>query len=264
MNEGIMNGTSAQRLRDGLGWRAVVGVLVPYTNTIAQPEYEAFRPAGVTNHVARMEQSSRGRTIGDMDSYRRSLARGTDHVKRALDTVLPCEPHMVVLGHSIDTFRGGMAGAEAMKRDLEAHTGGVPVVLPSHGFLAALKALGVGKRLAALTPYWPPGDEQVESFFRDAGFDVCRVLGLKCAGPVAIAATPVSTVIAGLKELAAEKPDVIVQPGTNLPTARLAADASEWLGIPVVSCNTATYWHAMRSFGITDRMDGFGPLLAQH
>lgn len=251
-------------LRDGLGYRAKVGVLVPFTNTIAQPEYEAFRPAGVTNHVARMEPSSRGRAVGDMDAYRKSLQRGTEHVKKALDDVMPAEPQMIVMGHSIDSFRGGMAGAEAMKHDLETHTGGIPVILPSHGFVAALKALGVGRRLAALTPYWPPGDEQVESFFKDAGYDVCRVLGLKCRGPLAIASTPMSDVVAGLKELAADKPDVIVQPGTNLATVRLAAEASVWLGIPVVSCNTATYWHALRSFGIHDKMEGFGPLFSHH
>lgn len=256
--------TTEPQRADGLGYRAKIGVLVPFTNTIAQPEYEAMRPPGVTNHVARMEQSSRGAAVGDMDAYRRSLARGTDHVKRALDEVLPAAPHLVVVGHSIDSFRGGLKGAEAMKVDLQAHTGGVPVVLPSHAFVAALKTLGVGKKLAALTPYWPPGDEQVNAFFQDAGYDVCRVLGLKCRGPLAIASTPMSDVVTALKELSELKPDVIVQPGTNLPTARLAADASVWLGIPVVSCNTATYWHALRSYGIGDKLEGFGPLFTHH
>jgi maleate isomerase len=199
-----------------------------------------------------------------MEQYRAGLSRGTDYIKRALDTVLPAEPHQIVVGHSIDSFRGGLAGAVAMQADLESHTGGVPVILPSHGFLAALKALGVGKRLAALTPYWPPGDEQVEMFFRDAGYDVRRIVGLKCARPVEIASTPQARVVEALKELAAERPDVIVQPGTNLPTARLAADMAVWLGIPIVSCNTATYWHALRSYGIMDRIGGFGPLFADH
>ncbi len=255
---------SAQNFRDGLGYRAKIGVLVPYTNTIAQPEYEAFRPHGVTNHVARMEQPTSIRTADDMDAYAKNLERGTGFVKRGLDQVLPCKPDMIVLGHSIDSFRGGLNGAAEMKQDLETHTGGVPVTLSSHAFLAALKALGVGRRLAAITPYWPPGDEQVRGFFSDAGYDVCKIIGMKALSATAIAAIPPSTVISALKELMLEKPDVIVQPGTNLATARISADASLWLGVPVVSCNTATYWHAIRSLGIGDRIDGFGPLFAEH
>jgi maleate isomerase len=257
----------ANRPRDSLGYRAILGVLVPYTNTIVQPEYEAFRPAGVTNHVARMEQTATRPITDDaagMEFYRQRLSRDTEHVKKAIDEVLPAEPHAIVVGHSIDSFRGGVAGSDKMKADLEAHAKGVPVFLPAHGFLAALKTLGVGRRLSAITPYFSPGDEQVRAFFEDAGFEIVRIVGLKRGRGVEIAATPAQAVMDVLKEIAADKPDVIVQPGTNLSTARLSADASAWLGIPVVSCNTATYWHALRTLGIMDRMEGFGPLFAAH
>jgi maleate isomerase len=39
---------------DVLGWRCKFGVVTPSTNTVVQPEYDDMRPAGVTNHVARM------------------------------------------------------------------------------------------------------------------------------------------------------------------------------------------------------------------
>jgi maleate cis-trans isomerase len=35
------------------------------------------------------------------------------------------------------------------------------------------------------------------------------------------------------------------------------------LGKPVIAINTATYWHALRSFGIKDRISGLGRLLAE-
>ena len=40
-----------------------------------------------------------------------------------------------------------------------------------------------------------------------------------------------------------------------------------WLtsqGKPVVAINTATYWHALRAVGITDRKAGFGSLMEHH
>jgi maleate isomerase len=33
---------------------------------------------------------------------------------------------------------------------------------------------------------------------------------------------------------------------------------------PVVAINTAIYWHALRHAGISDRIEGFGALLAKH
>ena len=41
-------------MTDVLGWRLKVGLLVPSTNSSVQPETDDMRPAGVTNHVARI------------------------------------------------------------------------------------------------------------------------------------------------------------------------------------------------------------------
>ena len=40
--------------RDILGWRKLFGVMGPSTNTVVQPDYDALRPAGVTNHYSRI------------------------------------------------------------------------------------------------------------------------------------------------------------------------------------------------------------------
>ncbi len=256
--------SGGRRNQDALGGRGKVGVLAPATNTIAQPEYEAMRPLGVTNHVARMKPSDRGSAAGDLEKYRKSLERGPDHIKEAIDQVIPCEPDIIVLGHSIDTFRGGRAGARKLREDLTAHAKGAPVVLPSEAFVSALEAIGAGKRLGALTPYFPPGDEQVVSFFADAGYSIERLIGLKCPTPLAIAATPERDVIAAFKALAEAGVDAIIQPGTNLATSRLAAEAERWLGVPVLACNTVVYWRTVRDLGIKDQTDAFGLLFREH
>ena len=38
---------------DALGWRMKFGVVAPSTNTAVQPEFDAMRPRGITNHFAR-------------------------------------------------------------------------------------------------------------------------------------------------------------------------------------------------------------------
>jgi len=50
---------------------------------------------------------------------------------------------------------------------------------------------------------------------------------------------------------------------TGLPNHSSAAAAELWLGKPVIAINTATYWHALRQNGITDKISGMGRLLEE-
>jgi maleate isomerase len=60
------------------------------------------------------------------------------------------------------------------------------------------------------------------------------------------------------------KIDAVVQVGTNLAMAEVAAQAEFWLDKPVIAINSATYWYALRDYGIKDRIPGWGSLLAEH
>ena len=251
---------------DVLGYRAKIGILVPASNTIAQPELDMLAPLGVTNQVARMRPTPPGKVGGNLESYRDGIDTQVPVIAEAVEMALHTKPSAMILAHSMDTFRGAMDGARLLQERLDERTHGVPLVLPSLAYLAALKALGLGPgaRLAAITPYWPPEDAHVDAFFTSAGYKVTRVLGMKRQGAFAISATTAAELTAGLRELAKDSPDVIVQPGTNLASVKLAAEASAWLGIPVLPCNTVAYWYALRTIGVMDKMQGFGALFSEH
>ena len=117
------------------------------------------------------------------------------------------------------------------------------------------------KRIAVLTPHQPRGDEQVRHYFTDAGFDVRRLIGLKCASPILIAHTTAAQMIGALKELDGEDIDALVQVGTNLAAIAVCAEAEHWLGKPVLAINAVTYWDALRRTGIEDRICGYGSVL---
>jgi maleate isomerase len=109
----------------------------------------------------------------------------------------------------------------------------------------------------------PAGDEQARRFFEESGFAVAGVKGLRCGGPVLIAHTPETVIRDAIMEVGGPETDAVVVVGTNLPMARVAATAEFWLGRPVVALNTATYWHALRTCGVEDKVQGFGRLLAE-
>jgi maleate isomerase len=247
-------------MTDALGWRIKFGVIAPSTNTVVQPEFDMMRPRGVTNHFGRIHIPN-DPIRGDAD-FEKLIDTVRGELTAAVDRVMTCEPDHLIMGMSSETFWDGLDGSERLRERIEAHAG-VAVTMGSDASRQALKRYGEIRRIGVVTPYMPVADQQVRRFFTDCGFEVVRLVGLKCASPVLIAHV-------GERELrdailAVDGPDVeaVVQVGTNLAMAQLAAAAELWLGKPVLAINTATYWWALRRNGIANPIDGFGALLRE-
>ena len=110
----------------------------------------------------------------------------------------------------------------------------------------------------------PVGDEEVRKFFTDCGFEVMAVHGLKSKSPTLIAHETAETLRDAVNAVNDPQVEAILQVGTNLAFAHIAPMAEFWLGKPVLAINTATYWHALRSNGIEDKVRGFGSLLEDY
>jgi len=249
-------------MTDSLAPRGKFGVLAPSTNTSVQPEFDAMRPWGITHHHSRLViPDSR---VSDDRSFLRMMDAIRAALFPALEAVLTCRPDLVVLGMSSETFWDGLEGSRRLQRRLDkvARCG---VVMGADACRAALRCYGRGiRRLGVITPYMPVGDRQVRRFFTECGFEVVNLLGLRCASPVLIAHESKKTLRDAVAKVNRGKVDAIVQVGTNLAMAEVAAIAEFWLDKPVIAINTATYWYALRQYGIKDNIQGWGSLLAEH
>jgi len=247
-------------MTDTLGFRRKFGVVAPSTNTAVQPEYDAMRPPGVTNHFGRIHIPND--PIRNDDDFNQLMVNIRAAMFEAIDRVMTCEPDYLILGMSSETFWDGLEGSQRLREKVEDHAG-VKVAMGSDASQAALRKLGDIRRIGVITPYMPLGDGQVRRFFTDCGFEIVRLTGLKCESPVAIAHVPERTLRDAILEVNGPDVDAVIQVGTNLIMARLAGIAEFWLDKPVVAINTATYWYALRQNGIDDRRDGFGSLLSR-
>ena len=246
---------------DSLGSRMKFAVIAPSTNTSVQPEYDDMRPYGVTNHFCRIPIPDT--KVTDDASFMVMLQNIRDATLDSVDVAMTMSPGCLIMGMSAETFWNGASGADELQDKVVKRTGGVPVIMGSTAIDAALKAYGGIRRLGVITPYMPVADLQVRGFFEDIGYEVVHLHGLKSPSPMMIAHEQPQT----LKRAAiavGEGVDAIVQCGTNLAFAKVAALAEFWLEKPVIAINTATYWHALRSMGLQDRVDGFGLLLTDH
>ena len=247
---------------DSLAARGKFGVLAPSTNTSVQPEFDAMRPWGITHHHSRLVIPDS--KVRDDASFMTMMGNIRAALFPALESVLTCDPDYVVLGMSSETFWDGIEGSTRLQKKLEriAKRG---VAMGSDACRGALRAYGREvKRLGVITPYMPVGDRQVVRFFSECGYKVVNLLGLKCKSPTAIARVSKTELRDAVNRVNRGKVDAIVQVGTNLAMAEVAAMAEFWLDKPVIAINTATYWYGLRQYGIKDKVYGWGSLLAEH
>ena len=105
-------------MTDRLGYRLKLGIVIPSTNTIVQPETDTMRPAGVTNHIGRIHIPDLPLT-NDAEFEQIITAIGPD-LFGAVDRVMSCKPAHLIMAMSIPTFWGGTVGAAALQTRLAA------------------------------------------------------------------------------------------------------------------------------------------------
>jgi maleate isomerase len=244
---------------DTLGHRKRIGIVVPSTNTTVQPETEMVRVPGVTCHTGRV--TIKERPLNTEEAFYEHMQMMRDGLGGAIDQIMTAGLDHLIMGIALETFWGGVAQADKLQAEL-AQRAGVGVTMGSVASVAALRKFGA-TRLAILTPHQPRGDEMVRAYFVEAGFDVVRLKGLKCASPRAIAQVPLQDIRNALRELDGDDMDALLTLGTALPAGAVAAEAERWLGKPVLAVNVVSYWHAIRQCGIEDRVSGCGRILEE-
>ncbi|MDB5642694.1 MAG: Asp/Glu racemase [Hyphomicrobiales bacterium] len=243
-----------------IGKRGRIGVIIPSTNIGVEYDCQRIIPEGVTWHFARFFVSQPDLSSDDMFLAFIEAIRET--IPYSMRDIMTCEPSYIMMGMSAETFWGGLEGNvefEARLRDVIGPE--IGLTSGAAALTAALDAFGA-KKVAALTPYQSVGDVQVRRFLEESGYEVSKVVGLKCDSATSIAHTPPHEVIDTiLRQLDGADVDCIVQAGTNLSGIDIFPTLEKLLNKPVIPINVATIWHALRAQGINDKFHGRGWLL---
>jgi maleate isomerase len=267
-----------------LAQRARIGVLIPATNTGVEYDLQNLPVNGVTWHPSRFWVSlpnwgADGAQKGDGvdNAFERFLEGIRPELPLSIRNAMAADIHHLMLGMSAETFWGGKEGnIDFEKRILESmeewrtidpegdmkYDRPVGLTTGAGAIVDALKAFGA-KKIGVIDPYPPIGDKNVEMFFTEMGFQVKKVKGLCRANAWEIARSPISAVLAAVKEVDGDDVDCIVQAGTNLSTADIFPTLEHTLGKPCLSINMVTAWHALRACGINDKIVGKGRLFEE-
>ena len=170
---------------------------------------------------------------------------------------------MIAWKKSRGPVRVVMRAARAGSVTFHTVTWSVPVTLASEAIVEALGALGVKRRIAIVEPYFPIIQPRMESFFGECGYDVVRFNHMRGGQFTGYTRTTAEALIGELKAIDSPDVEALVQFGANLPMAAVADEAERWLGKPVIAVNIATYWHALRTGGVADKVQGCTRLMRE-
>jgi maleate isomerase len=114
-----------------------------------------------------------------------------------------------------------------------------------------------------MEPYYPCIEPRLNAVLGAHGYEIVRFCHMRGKSPASYSVLSAQDMIKAARSIDGPDIEAIVAFGANLPFARLADEAERWLDKPVLQINATTYWHALRTNGITDKVYGYGSLLAR-
>ena len=241
------------------GYRARIGLIVPSSNTVCEPEVAALCPAGVAAYAARVLFEP---TLDGLRAMK-------NHVERAsleLSSEGICQ--IIAFCCTVGSMMGGVEGEEELLHLIE-ETAGIPAITTATAVSAAFDVLQV-KRVAVATPYTSEINLSEKESLERRGIDVTDIRGhheslapRQLKNDMIGRLTP-EDAYAMAQKVNGHDNEAIFISCTNFRAIEIIERLERDTGKPVVSSNQATLWYALRKLRIKDRITAFGRLLEEH
>ena len=237
------------------GRRARIGLIVPSSNTVCEPEMTALCADDVATYSSRILFEPTVEGLKDMKNHveRASLELSSEGI---CDLIAFC------------CTVGSMIGGPDYDReimDLIKKTSGVAAITTTTAVKAALTALGI-RRVAVATPYTREINQIEATLLQGMGFEVTAVKGYhENIGPEQFrneligCLNPADAFDIGM-QVNNDKNEAIFISCTNFRAIEIIERLERYSGKPVVTSNQAAMWFALRCLGLNDRLKEYGRL----
>jgi maleate isomerase len=237
------------------GERGRIGLIVPSSNTVCEPEMAMLCPRGVATYSARILFEP---TISGLKAMK-------DHVEKAsleLSSEGICD--IIAFCCTVGSMMDGPHYDQEIIRRIE-ETSGVPAITTTSAVKASLDALGV-IRVAVATPYTVEIDELEKRLLEMMGYQVTNIIGYhehvspeNFRNDMIGRLLPEEAYNLGMKVTDGRNEAIFIS-CTNFRAIEIIQRLEDNTGKFVISSNQATMWHAIRKLAIQDPKKGYGRL----
>ena len=216
-----------------------VGLLVPSSNTVMEPDISGALPSGASMHTARMllrdvTEAEEGRMLDE-------------HTLPAAEALATLGPDLCVFGC---TSAGALRGRDADQALTEqiAQITGAPTISVIEAVRDALRRFGA-RRIAVATPYTDAVADHIAASLADLG-EIVAVANLGLVDNREIGSTPPERIVEFVVgKLGHAGADAIFVSCTNFRTVEALDEICAAVGVPVTSSNAATIDTVRRHLG---------------
>lgn len=233
--------------------RKRIGLIVPSTNTTAEPDFRLAAPRDVTVHAHRMWLDAA--TSGDI------IDRMNSDVEKGAKYLYTANVDLIVYCCTTGSFYKGR-GYDQEMMDMMEKIAEAPAVATAPAAVDALTHFGV-KNISIASPYGEWQNGRVRAYYTEAGFNVLNVEGEPVAvasGNAGICDQPPESVLEFSTGVCRPEAEALFCSCTAWRSMEVVAELEARLARPVVSANQATVWAAFKKLG-TEPNPGFGSLM---
>ena len=227
-----------------------IGLMIPSSNTVMEPEFYQMSPSGVTIHTARL--------MLVQVEYAAWMEMNQD-IERAARYLATAEVDFIVFGCTGASFAKGMGYDKEILAQIRGVTD-IPAVTTSTAVLDAFERLGLGK-ICMATPYTTKSNQIAEEFFRGNGYEIVATSGLGILKNTDIGRLPSLTAYQLAKDVDTPKADGVFISCTNWRTIDILDKLEAELKKPVVSSTQVSMWSTLYRMGLCTPVEGYGSLL---
>lgn len=225
-----------------------IGMLLPSSNSMAEPEIQRMLPTGVTVLTTRLKLAG---------STPAALMGMTEKIEEATGLLADAAVDLIVFNcTAVSTFDPSM-GDKISSRISAAS--GVPATATSDALLAAFKVLGA-KRIVLITPYIEEVNLREVEYLKHYGYEVVSQVGLGLLEGTSMAAVPPAQWLDLARSYRDDSADIYFLSCTAINVSSIIETLESELGRPVVTSNQAMLWHCLRLLGRNEPVRGFGKL----
>lgn len=208
------------------------GFMIPAGNTVAEADFHAMAPLGVTVHTTRMWLK----------------IKRQEELEEPIKLLARAKMDVIAYACTEGSFEGTPDHHYELIRMIEK-IGGAKATTTSTSVIQALRTLE-SRKVSVLTPYTEEVNKVLRSFLEYNGLDVVALERMNenlDQSELSLAApSQISQAVAGVNRTSS---DTIFVSCANLPVTKYIRDIEKLVGKPVITSNQATMWGVLRLIG---------------
>jgi maleate isomerase len=223
--------------------RARIGLIIPSSNRLTEPQFRRFLPGDVAVHTTRLRMTGK---------HSKPLAALLDDVAAAAGALGDAKCDVIVFHCTANSMEHGPEGEREILKAIR-DASGAEAMTTAQAVVQALHASNI-KKLVMISPYQQSHNDHEKDYLAAMGFETIHDVALGLPPSDGYLAYPPSRWIDCVRDNIRDDADGYFLSCTNTTQIDTIATLEPELGKPVLNSNQATIWAALKR--LSDKIGG--------